>query len=98
MQVATGGEGFFECLPLLIRLAAFTTGILSGFTIVALLGLCKNQKNSNFILSRVNPGWIFYADFRNIIFFVIGGHLPCPLFILNLVLLGLRVDNICILK
>ena len=44
------------------------------------LGLSKNQKSSFLIFSRVNPGWIFYVDFKNINFFIIGGHLPCPLF------------------
>ena len=47
------------------------------------LGLSKNQNNSFLILSRVNPGWIFYVDFSNIIFLIIGCHLPCPLFSLN---------------
>ena len=47
------------------------------------LGLSKNQKSSFLNLSRVNPGCIFYVDFRNIKFFIIGCHLPCPLFSLN---------------
>ena len=47
------------------------------------LGLCKNQKSFFLILSRVNPACIFYVDFRNINFFIIGCHLPCPLFSLN---------------
>ena len=48
-----------------------------------ILGLSKNQKSFFLILSRVNPGCIFYVDFRNIRFFIIGCHLPCPLFSLN---------------
>ena len=52
-------------------------------TAVLVLGLSKSQKSSFLILSRVNPGWIFYVDFRNINFFIIGCHLPCPLFSLN---------------
>ena len=47
------------------------------------VGLCKKQKSSLLILSRVNPGCIFYVDFRNIKNFKIGCHLPCPLFSLN---------------
>ena len=47
------------------------------------LGLSKNQKSSFLILSRVNPGWIFYVDFKNINFFITGCHLPCSLFSLN---------------
>ena len=47
------------------------------------LGLSKNQKSSFLILSRVNPGWIFYVDLRNINLFIIGCHPPCPLFSLN---------------
>ena len=57
-------------------------------SISAWLGLCKNQKSSNLILSRVNPGCILYADFRNINLFVFWCHLPCPLFILKSVSLG----------